>query len=667
MHEALDERTPLLERLIFCNIFTSNLDEFFMKRIGVLKDQIEYHVPHHSHDGKTPEEQLLLCRRKVNGQIKKLTNLYEKKLLPALKQEKILLLSWEDLSLAEKKKLRDYFKTDIFPILTPLVVDFSHPFPFISNLSKSLALSIKRSRKEERTFARVKIPTEIPQWKLVSEKKGNYRFINIDQIVKNNINLLYPGMKVADVALFRVTRNAAYEEDNEETQDVLELVEEGLKERKFSSVLRLEHEPSLDPWLLRYLKNELELGKSDVYITPSLIHFSNFDSIYKQVDRPDLKKVAWTPKTPQDFLDESLNIFNLIKKKDYLIHHPYESFSSTVERFLETAASDPKVLAIKLTIYRTDHNSQIIRSLMRASESGKQVACVVELKARFEEKRNISWASQLESAGVHVIYGMVGLKTHCKMALVVRRDHDGMTSYAHIGTGNYNAHTAKLYTDLSFFTCDKKICYEVVQVFNYLTGISLKEEYQELLVAPSCMKKRFLQLIERECQYKKNGHIIAKMNSLEDQEIIRALYKASQAGVKIDLIIRGLSCLRPAVKGLSENIRVISIIGRFLEHSRIFYFSNGHLNKDPLAGDFFIGSADWMHRNLNNRIEVMTPLKEKSLKEKTWDILRFQLEDQRQAWELNAQGVYKKRRSKLIKEKGVQQKMMDLVKKRNLV
>jgi len=643
LFQASDRRNPIIERLRFCNIFISNLDEFFMKRVGGLLNQVVSVQSFMSIDGKSPQEQLIMICQEVSEQVQQISKIFENEIRPELASEGIHLLEWKDLSLEEKARLEDLFMKKLFPILTPLSVDPGHPFPFISNLSKNFGVAMRRPGEDERVFARVKIPAELEQWvqlNLVEEEID--RFISIDDIVRNCLHHLFPGMIIDKVTLFRVTRNSNLSEDDEDVEDLMEFIEAELRERRFAPVLRLEHEKDPDPWILSFLCDELEISNTDVMEMPSLVCHSTFGPIIN-VERPDLKYRAYRPLVPHELQEEKANIFHLIKKKDYIVHHPYESFGQTIERMIREASRDPKVLAIKMTLYRIGQQGTIVDHLIRAAETGKHVAVLIELKARFDEQRNIYLAQKLEANGVHVAYGMVGLKTHCKMCLVVRDDYDGITSYAHIGTGNYNATTANFYTDLSLLTCNPQISSEVIEVFNHLTGISLKKDYKNLLVAPLNMKQKFIQMIHQEINHTKSGktgHIIAKMNSLEDLEIINELYEASKNGVKIDLIVRGFCCLRPGVPGLSENIRVVSIIGRYLEHSRIFYFRNAE--EDEVNGHIFIGSADWMYRNLNNRLEVITPILSRELKEKVWKLLMLCLREKAIGWELANNGKYNK-------------------------
>lgn len=456
-------------------------------------------------------------------------------------------------------------------------------------------------------------------------------------------------------------RNVEVERDEQNVDNLLEMIEAELKERRFEDVVKLEHSPNPDPWLLQFILSDLEITREDLYEMKTLLNFGELNQIHG-IQAPQLHYSKWIPRTPLHTNDDSVDFFNKISERDYLIHHPYESFAASVESFIYSAAEDPKVLAIKMVLYRTNEEGSIIPSLIRAAEQGKQVVCVVELKARFDEEKNINWASKLEAAGVHVVYGVVGLKTHSKLTLVVRNEVQGIKSYAHIGTGNYHSQTARFYTDLSLLTADSRLTDEVIQVFNFLTGRSLKKDYQHLLVAPLNMKVQFLSFIEREIKNHKKGgpaRIVVKCNNLEDHDICKALYKASQAGVNIDLMIRGICTLKPGVKGLSENIRVLSIVDRFLEHSRIFYFANG---KEVLhEGDVYIGSADWMYRNLLGRVEVITPIYDEYLKKKALKIIEILFSDQKQAWEMNSSGQYTRRTSANSQEKSAQEKLMDYV------
>lgn len=645
LNEAADKRNPLLERLRFLIIFSSNLDEFVMKRVGYLKHQISSGHSHRSIDGQTPQEQLGLMRKHINEDLVKQRTIYQE-LEVDLQKHDIFIYNYDELTLEDQDYCNSYFKRKIFPVLTPLSVDPGHPFPFISNLSYSLGMILKNPQTETVLFSRVKIPEVIPGLiqlpKYEGEKK--FRFVTTVTLVRSNLFMLYPGMEIQQTIPFRVSRNADVDHREDEAQDLLILVEEGIKERRLAECVRLEIHKDTEPSMTNFLKESLEILDEDIYLMDFPIDYTILKSIV-DLDLPALKFRPWSPIIPKAF-GENSNIFSLIRQGDILVHHPYESFSGTVEKFVATAAEDPHVLTIKMTLYRTGDNSAFVKSLIKAAEKGKQVVCLIELKARFDEQRNIVLAQKLEDAGVHVVYGILGLKTHTKTSLIIRQESDGeIMSYAHIGTGNYHSQTSNLYTDLGLLTCNKNICDEVIEVFNYLTGSSLKTDYSNILVAPINMKSTFMNKIQNEIKNKKAGkpaRIIAKMNSMEDEVISEVLYEASVAGVEIILIVRGFCCLKPGIKGLSENIKVISIIGRFLEHSRVFYFANGSDN--PLEGDFYIGSADWMHRNLHNRVELITPIADIKLKEKLWDFIDVMLSDNRQAWILNEDGSYSQKR-----------------------
>ncbi len=661
--EAEDVRNPLLERVRFLSISTTNLDEFFMKRVGVLKRHVAYGVAPKSSDGQTPVQQLANVRRMVLPMLQDQAQVFKKSVLPALVENKIFLVKWKDLNAKEKEQVKKYYMRNVFPVLTPLSVDPGHPFPFISNLSTSLGVTLRHPSSEEKLFARVKIPKVLPQWLHVETDGQIHRFVGLLETIQENLADLFPSMHVVDVMPFRLTRNADSDREEEDSEDLLEMIEEELRQRRFAEVVRLEHGPKLDPWMLKFLMEELDLTDEDVYELPGELDYSDLNVI-ADLNIPALKYEAYVPVVPSVFSEETgSQIFHTIKTADQLLHHPYESFRSTVEALVRIAADDPKVLAIKMTLYRTGDNSPFIKSLIRAAEEGKQVVCLVELKARFDEERNIYWAQALENAGVHVVYGVVGLKTHAKTTLIVRQEQDGLRCYSHIGTGNYNVSTSRLYTDLGLMTAREEITNEVVEFFHFLTGRSLKNNYEKLLIAPINMFSRFKGMIEREGEHAKNGkpaQIIAKFNNMEENDIALALYSASQKGVEIDLIVRGFCCLRPGVPGMSERLRVISIIGRFLEHSRLFYFRNGA--EDPIDGEFFIGSADWMYRNLHARVEAIVPVLDRVLREKCWEILQMSLNDQRQVWQMNSDGSYTQRKSN---EPGLHQALIQLTKSRN--
>ena len=645
LFQAKDERNPLLERLRFLNIFHSNLDEFFMKRVGGLQRQFYAQVSTLSPDGLTAEEQLKMLRPQVLALNEDIKELFLRHLMPELHKQQLFMLTWDELTDEEKKWAGTFFRDRIFSVLTPMAVDLGHPFPLISNLSTSLAVSLQVPNEEDMLFARIKIPDVFPSWiRIPDTAPGIERFVSTLEVIRNHVDQLFPRMQIQNVMPFRVTRNADIESDTEGVEDLLEMIEEEVKQRKFAEVVRLEHGPNPDPWLLDFLLDELDLTPEDIYEYPVPIEYKNLSNLVN-LNLPQLKYRPWNPVTLTQLADESANIFNSIRANDILVHLPFESFATSVERFIVTAANDPAVVAIKMTLYRTNEESPIVHALIRAAEMGKQVVCLVELKARFDEERNIYWAQAMEKAGVHVVYGIVGLKTHAKLALVVRREREEFRSYVHTGTGNYHSQTAKLYTDLGLFTTRSDVTNEVVELFHYLTGRSLKMDYSTLLVAPINMKARFIEMIKQEAENARAGQpglIIAKCNNLEEKSIIEALYEASQAGVSVQLIVRGFCCLRPGVPGLSDNIKVTSIVGQFLEHSRIFYFRSGRPTE--LEGRFFIGSADWMTRNLLGRVEVVTPVEDKAAREKIWEALQIMLADRRQTWDMDGDGGYILRR-----------------------
>jgi len=668
LHEAEDDRTPLLERVKFLSIFTSNLDEFFMKRVGGLNRQIAAGVVSRSSDGLTPVQQLSAIRQTILPMLRQQAGAYRDRIRPGLAAKGIHLLHWNELAGAQKTAVRKYFQSNVFPVLTPLAVDPGHPFPFISNLSTSLGVTLRHPDRDEKLFARVKVPEVLPAWiPLDGAGDGQHRFVSLLEVIRNNLQALFPDMIVTGVMPFRITRNADVEREEEDVDDLLLMIEQELRRRRFEKVVRLEHGPKPDAWMLDFLRQALELTENDVYELPAELDYTTLNAIL-DLQIPELRYPPVVQVVPTVLADPQADIFTLIRASDILVHHPYESFAASVERLVRSAADDPNVLAIKITLYRTGDESPFIQTLIRAAEAGKQVVALVELKARFDEERNIYWAQSLEKAGVHVVYGLVGFKTHTKTILIVRRDSDGLRCYAHIGTGNYNVQTAKLYTDLGLFTCDPQITEELIEMFNYLTGRSRKTSYRKLLVAPVNMQDRFRDMILREEEHAKAGRparIIAKMNSLEERGICQALYRAAQAGVEIDLIVRGFCCLRPGVPGLSERIRVISVIGRFLEHSRIFYFRNGQA--DELDGEFYIGSADWMYRNLLARVEVVTPIEDRALRARCWEILDVLLKDRRQAWDMNSDGTYVQRTPAAdtphLQAIGTHQALMELAKK----
>jgi len=667
LHEAEDSRNPILERLRFLSIVNSNLDEFFQKRVGGLKRQVAYGISSKSSDGKNQVQQLSEIRQHVLRMVKDQGRVFSQVIKPALTGQDIFLLKWSELTAKEKEQAQAYYLKNVSPVLTPLSVDPGHPFPFISNLSTSLGVTLKYPNQEDKLFARVKIPNVLPQWiRLEGEKPHQFRFVSLVETIKESLHDLFPAMQVLNVMPFRITRNADILRDEEDAEDLLSMIEEEVRQRRFAEVVRLEHGPHPDPTILKLLMDELEMTDEDIYELPEELDldYRGLETI-ADLNIPRLRFEPWQAVTPPSFLDdEPEHLFAAVRHSDRMVHHPYESFSQSVEKFIRVAVDDPKVVAIKMTLYRTGDNSPFIKSLIRAAEDGKQVVCLVELKARFDEERNIYWAQELENAGVHVVYGVVGLKTHAKTTLVVRQEHDGLRCYAHIGTGNYNVGTARAYTDLGLFTAREEITSELVQFFHYLTGRSLKSDYRHLLVAPVNMFQRFRFMIDREAELarqKKPNKIFVKMNSMEENDIAMALYNASQAGVDISMVVRGFCCLRPGVKGLSERMRVSSVIGRFLEHSRLFYFRAGAV--DPIEGEFYIGSADWMYRNLHARVECVTPIFDRGIRERLWDLIQMHESDQRQTWDMQADGSYVQRSGG---ELGLQTQLMQTTRMKSL-
>ncbi len=654
--EALDPQNPLLERLKFIAIFSSNLDEFFMVRVAGIKRQIEAQVNKVTADGRTPQEQLNAIHERLLPMVTEQHQYFEQQIRPELAQNGIHLLSYIDLNQEQRTYLKSYFDERIFPVLTPLAIDRSHPFPYLSNLSLNLAVVLKNPETKEELFARVKVPSSLPRFislpkELRVQENGEFSpwvGIPIGQVIAHNLESLFPGMDIQDYYIFRITRDADLAVQEDEADDLLLAIEQELRKRRVGgSVVRLEINSSIPDYLRDLLVNELELESEDIYTVDGLMGLRDLMS-FISLPLPELKDKPWTAVLPrwmkesEDIIasnpeTDEKDIFAILRQKDVLVHHPYHSFSATVQQFINQAAHDPNVLAIKMTLYRTSGDSPIITALINAAENGKQVAVLVELKARFDEENNIQWAKKLEQTGVHVVYGLVGLKTHTKIVMVVRQEQDKIRRYVHIGTGNYNHKTAKLYTDLGLLSACPDLGADLTDLFNFLTGYSRQQSYRKLLVAPVNMRKRFLELIRREIEQAnqgKTGRIVVKLNSLVDPEIIATLYEASQAGVGIDLIIRGTCSLRPGLEGISDNIKVISIIGRFLEHSRIFYFYNGGQE------EVYIGSADWMSRNLNRRVEAVTPIKDPDIAKELQEILGIMLSDNRKAWDLQSDGQY---------------------------
>ncbi|MDQ3341493.1 MAG: polyphosphate kinase 1 [Myxococcota bacterium] len=639
LQEAGDERVPLLERVKFIAIISSNLDEFFQKRIGGLKQQVGAQVHSVTADGRTPQQQIADCIELITALEKKKIQLLEK-VIGELKSAGVWLAPFKELDPKEQAWVREHYLRNIFPLVTPQAMDPAHPFPFVSNLSLNLLVTLRYENEGDSMLARVKVPIGggMSRFMRVGQSRT---FVDLADVMANNLDLLFPGMEVEACAMFRVTRNAVTERDEEEAEDLLEMIEIELRERRFAPVVRLQVERTMQPILRGRIAAELGLDEgTDVFEAEGMLGQRDLMEL-ALLDIPELRDPPHTPLPPVDLLTDG-NIFHSIREtKNMYVHHPYESFQLSVERFLREASDDPKVRAIKMTLYRTSKDSEVIKHLVRAAKNGKQVAVVLELKARFDEEANIKWATRMERAGIHVTYGVVGLKTHTKVTLVVRSDFDGLRRYAHIATGNYHAGTARLYTDLGLFTCDDAIGRDLTELFNYLTtGYKPRRKYTKLLVAPKMLKQALLEKIEREIAIQGSGgrgHIQWKLNALEDIDIARSLYRASQRGVTIDLIVRDTCRLRPGLEGVSSTIKVISVVGRFLEHERIYYFHNGG------RPEYYIGSADAMQRNLEKRVEVLCPVEDGRLQSELRHLLDTQLSDQRGAWDMQSDGSYVQR------------------------
>jgi polyphosphate kinase len=635
---ASEPGIPLLERAKFCAIVSTNLDEFFQVRVGALKDQIAAGFDRPTPDGRTPAQQLDDIMAKVPDFVERLDEAFADHLVPALAEAGVAIVHYDDLSDEEVAALDRWYQERVYPVLTPLAVDPGHPFPYISDLALSLAVNVADPDTGDRRFARLKVPNVFPR--LVEVAVG--RFLPVEELIAAKLDTLFVGMIVEEWAPFRVSRNADINLEEDEADDLLEAVETELRRRRFNKAVRLEVAHDVGPELLALLVRELELTHADVTYHRSLLDLSCLWDLMG-LDRPDLKDEPWPAVTAGRLVaadDADRPIFDVMRHRSILLHHPYESFATSIEEFIQQSADDPKVKSIKMTLYRAGGDSAIIRSLIRAAESGKQVAVLVELKARFDEATNVQWAKQLERAGVHVVYGMVGLKTHSKVVLVVRDDGDRLRRYCHVGTGNYNAKTARIYEDLGLLTCDDAIGDDALELFNHLTGYSRSVDYKTLLVAPRDLRRQLLDLIEHESSFGPDGHITLKCNSIADQEMVEALYAASDAGTRVDLIVRGICCLRAGVPGLSDNIRARSILGRYLEHSRIYRFSHGNVihgeRIEGAAGDalHLMGSADLMPRNLNRRVEVMVPIEHPRHTEWLDKALEFALADDVVAWEM---------------------------------
>ena len=638
LHEGQDPRNPLLERLFFLAVIGSNLDEFYMKRIGGLKQQVGAGVKKLTVDGRTPQQQIDDCHEVVTDILTQKQDL-EIELKGLLQKENIFVLNYQELSKQQQAAADNYFYDEIYPLLTPQGMDPAHPFPFISNLSLNLLVKVSYPHTEHAYLNRLKVPVGPGMAPRFIKLGDGDLYVPLEQIILNNLDRLFPGMEIDSCDLFRVTRNAITERDQEQANDLLSMIESALRERKFAEIVRLEVGPEMSPNLRGMLAAELNIdGEKDVFEVRGIMAKSDFFQL-AALDRHDLHFPVHQPVDHPDLLGEDPSIFNIIREhRSILLQHPYESFDTSVERFLREASRDPKVLAIKMTLYRTAKDSRVIQYLIDAAQNGKQVAVVMELKARFDESANIRWARSLEEVGIHVTYGVIGLKTHCKVIFVIRKDYDGLNRYAHIGTGNYHSGTARGYSDLGLFTCDPDIGVDLTELFNYLTtGYTPGRKYKKLLPSPNILKRALLNKIEREIVIVASGGsglIQLKTNALEDRDLAESLYRASQAGVHVDLIVRDSCRLRPGIAGLSENIRVISVVGRFLEHTRIFYFRN--------AGEeeYFIGSADLMTRNLESRVEVCTPVESPRLQTLIREMLDIQLENRRNCWEMQSDGKY---------------------------
>ena len=682
LREALNKKTLLLERLKFTAIFSANLDEFFMVRVAGLKRQIEAEVTKLTADGRTPLQQVEDIHTQLRPLVKQQIENFEDKLKPQLIEQGVHILNFVDLNQEQRQYLHQYFDTNIFPVLTPLAVDPSHPFPHVSNLSLNLAVVVKNPDTGVELFARVKVPKSLPRFvsfpeelKQVSSGDVSPFWVGVplEQVIAHHLETLFPGMDVQECHNFRLTRDADLGVQEDEADDLLLAIQQELRKRHFAgSAVRLEINSTMPDDIKQMLMQGFHLKEIDVYTIDGLLGLNDLFAL-ASLPLPELKDQPWRGVVPapfdkfrklqmaQDDEEEdniSDKLFAMIRKSDLMVHHPYHSFSATVEQFITQAAHDPDVMAIKMTLYRTSGDSPIIKALIEAAENGKQVVVLVELKARFDEENNIIWARKLEKAGVHVVYGIMGLKTHTKIVLVVRKEQEQIRRYVHIGTGNYNPKTSKLYTDIGLMSCDEDLGADLTDLFNFLTGYSKQKSFRKLLVAPVTMRDRMIGMIEREikhCEQGKTGRIVAKMNSLVDIKMIQALYRASQAGVKIDLIIRGICCLRPGVEGVSDNIRAISIIGRFLEHSRIFYFYNNG------EEEIYIGSADWMTRNLSRRVEAVTPIEDRKHLKQLQEILGIMLADNQQAWELQSNGSYIQRQPQSgEKELGTHEALMNM-------
>jgi polyphosphate kinase len=643
LNEVLDERNPLLERIRFLAIVTKNLDEFFMKRVGGLKQQMDAGVTERAVDGRTPREQWEAVHEAAGPMFERQAACYRDVLRPALAEAGIEIADYDDLTETQERKMRSYFEESVLPTLTPLSFDPAHPFPFIS---LSLAVLTRKRGETDPTFTRVKIPQNRPRLVEVETRGSGRRFVLLEEVVRANLDLLLPNVDIVDTALFRLTRNAEVRRNEEVAEDLIEAIQEVLEQRRFASAVRMELEAGAPDAVRNLLMEELDLSEREVYDLEGPIDYREFMDLTDH-DRHELKLDEWSPLPhprlpvggglPESAEGHDETVFDSIRRDDILLHHPYHSFTDTVQRFLDEAANDPDVLAIKAAIYRTASDSKVIQSLIDAADNGKQVAVMVELKARFDEQNNLEWVRTLEEEGIHVAYGTVGLKTHTKTALVVREEDDGVQLYSHVATGNYHSETAKGYVDLGLLTADRDIGQDLVKVFNFFTGPSLDEEFRKLLISPVTMRQRLTGMVRREADHAREGRrarIVVKANALEDPGMVEELYRASMAGVDIDLVVRDICRLRPGIEGLSETVDVYSIVDRFLEHSRIFYFENAG---DP---EYYLGSADWMTRNLDNRVEAVAPVDDPAVREQLRFVLELCLRDNRSAWRMNSDGTY---------------------------
>jgi polyphosphate kinase len=650
------EDEPLLERLKFSAIFTSNLDEFFMIRVAGLHDQVDAGLSDPGPDGRTPSQVIDELRERIVGLCERQTRCFYSGLCPALAEHDIRIVSIDDLSREQGEQLAERFRRQIFPVLTPLAVGVGRPFPYISNLSLSLAVLVRDPQTGVRTFARVKVPKEmLPRFLPVGDE--GHTFVALEEVIAAHLQALFPGMEVVDSGVFRVTRDADFEV-SDEADDLLEAVEAELRRRRFGEVVRLEINADMSEELREALTHGLRVEERQVYTVEGLLDFNDLWQIVKLPGYSELRDPPWTPVSQprlQGDDGEGVDMFEVIRQGDVLVHHPYDSFSTSVERFVAQAVEDPDVLAIKMTVYRTSDDTPLVPALIRATERGKQAVCMVELKARGDERANIGWARALEEAGVHVVYGHPALKTHAKCLLVVRREGDGVRHYIHIGTGNYHPQTARLYTDFGLFSCREELGADVGDMFNFLTGFARPRRYRRVLVAPTFLRDAILAEIEDTIAAHKedeSARIAMKMNALVDRRIIRALYRASQAGVPVDLNVRGICCLVPGIEGVSENIRVVSVVGRFLEHSRIFAFERGGSMR------VYIGSADLMPRNLDTRVELDAPVEDEVLKEDLLDTLERSLADETNAWELRSDHTWVRRTPSEPEPRSVQRELM---------